>query len=101
MSFKLDVALDRSSTFLNLEEFGEEHTVDGYTVPCVLDTVTRAGRDLSIGLPGETYTLFVRVEDVPGRTPPGAVMVVDGISYVVEAWAEDMGMAEVTLVRAE
>lgn len=101
MSFKAQVAEDRSAVFLDPEYFGEGHVVAGVTVTCVLDTATEDGRDPSMGIPGDHLTLYARVEELPGRVPPGGVVVVDGTSYVVESWQEDMGVIEASLVRAE
>lgn len=36
-SFKAMVEADRRRTFLNLDEFGEKHTVEGRTIAAVLD----------------------------------------------------------------
>ena len=44
--------------------------------------------------------LFARCEDLPRRRNPGETLEVSGRSYSVVDWREDMGVAEVTLVRA-
>ena len=36
-SFKAMVEADRRHTFLNLDEFGEKHTVEGRAIAAVLD----------------------------------------------------------------
>ena len=36
-SFKAMVEADRRRTFLNLDEFGEKHTVEGRAIAAVLD----------------------------------------------------------------
>lgn len=93
------VGEDRGSVFLDLAEFAAEHDVDGATVPCVIDQVERADRDFDTGVPSDEARLFARTEDLPRRRRPGETVSVDGRSYVVLAWRDEMGVTEIDLAR--
>ena len=99
MGFKEAVAADRAATFLNLSEFGETVTVDGREVQAVADKMERAERDFEMGVPSDTMRLFAKTCDLPPRRKPGDVLVVDGRTYTVLSWTDEMGIAEVELAR--
>ena len=99
MGFKETVEADRLGVFLSPAEFADEHSVDGRTVPCVIDRVERADRDYDAGVPSDESRLFARTEDMPARRRPGEALSVDGRSYVVLAWRDEMGVTEVDLAR--
>ena len=97
--FKDMVEADRLNTFLNLEEFAEEHTVEGVSITALLDSWAlknkSAGEELSVA--DGTVILFARTEDLPEERPPGATLNVDGCEYIITDWAEDMGIVSITL----
>lgn len=93
------VARDRDDVFLDLNEFADSHVVDGKTVGCVIDQIERGDRDLEAGVPSDESRLFARTEDMPARRRPGEALSVDGRSYVVLAWRDEMGVTEVDLAR--
>lgn len=97
--FKAMVADDLRSTFLNLEEYGEEHRVEGKTITAVLDDDTlkerQGGQELSVA--ESSLLLFAAVEDLPARRPAGEGLNVDGREYIINDWREDMGLATVAL----
>lgn len=97
--FKDMVAADRSAVFLDLDFFGEEHRIEGRTITIMLDSdelkERQGGQDLAVA---ESATLFyARTEDLPPRRSPGSVLNVDGRECIIDAWAEDMGIATVVL----
>ena len=98
-SFKEMVANDVRSTFLNLEEFGEEHKVEGKTITAVIDENAlkerQGGQELSVA--ESSLLLYAAVEDLPARRPAGEGLNVDGREYIVNDWSEDMGIATVAL----
>ncbi|MEF2589903.1 MAG: sugar ABC transporter ATP-binding protein [Oscillospiraceae bacterium] len=98
-SFKEMVAKDVRSTFLNLEEFGEEHRVEGKTITAVIDENAlkerQGGQELSVA--ESSLLLYAAVEDLPARRPAGEGLNVDGREYIVNDWSEDMGIATVAL----
>ena len=94
-SFKAMVEADRRRTFLNLDEFGEKHTVEGRAIAAVLDDNAlkerQGGQELSVA--ESSLLLYAAVEDLPARRPAG-----EGLrEYIVNDWSEDMGIATVAL----
>jgi hypothetical protein len=98
-SFKAMVEADRRRTFLNLDEFGEKHAVEGRTIAAVLDDNAlkerQGGQELSVA--ESSLLLYAAVEDLPARRPAGEGLNVDGREYIVNDWSEDMGIATVAL----
>ena len=95
-SFKAMVEADRRRTFLNLDEFGEKHTVEGRAIAAVLALKERqGGQELSVA--ESSLLLYAAVEDLPARRPAGEGLNVDGREYIVNDWSEDMGIATVAL----
>ena len=119
-SFKAMVEADRRRTFLNLDEFGEKHTVEGKAIAAVLDDNALKLDDQTI-LVADIQSSFLRqhsmtrgvwtltiwtktpqrlagvAEDLPARRPAGEGLNVDGREYIVNDWSEDMGIATVAL----
>ncbi len=66
-SFKAMVEADRRRTFLNLDEFGEKHTVEGKAIAAVLDDNAlkerQGGQELSVA--ESSLLLYAAVEDLP------------------------------------
>ena len=96
-SFKAMVEADRRRTFLNLDEFGEKHTVEGRAIAAVLDDNAlkerQGGQELSVA--ESSLLLYAAVEDLPARRPAGEGL--DGREYIVNDWSEDIGIATVAL----
>lgn len=92
------MAADRG-IFLNLDEFGDEHVIEGQTITAVLDEETfdesKKGED--IGLAAFDLVLFARVEDLPEQRPSGESLNVDGKECTIVSWRTDVGMASVYL----
>lgn len=93
------VEADRRRTFLNLDEFGEKHAVEGRAIAAVLDDNAlkerQGGQELSVA--ESSLLLYAAVEDLPARRPAGEGLNVDGREYIVNDWSEDMGIATVAL----
>lgn len=98
-NFKEMVARDLRKTFLNLEEFGEKHRIEGKTIVAVLDentlTERKGGQELSVA--ESSLLLYAAVGDLPARRPAGEGLNVDGREYIINDWTEDMGMATIAL----
>lgn len=99
LSFKEMAARDLRTTFLNLEEFGEEHKVEGNTITAVLDEKALKDRQggQELGVAESSLLLYAAVKDLPTRRPAGEGLNVDGREYIIGDWSEDMGMATITL----
>lgn len=97
--FKDMVKADRIEVFLNIDEFGEIHTVEGNLIQIVIDNdelkERQSGQDIAIA---ESSTLFyARTEDLPRRRPVGESMNIDGRECLIDDWQEDMGMSTIVL----
>lgn len=97
--FKDMVAEDRSRVFLDLSFFGQPATIEGKTIPIMLDDDTlqelQGGQDLAVA---ESATLFfARAEDLPPRRPAGNSLTVNGRICTIDKWTEEMGMAMIVL----
>ena len=92
------MAADRD-IFLNLDEFGGEHEVEGRTIIATLDEETfdesKKGED--IGLASYDSVLFAKVEDLPEQRASGESLNVDGKECTIVSWRTDGGMASIYL----
>lgn len=98
MSFKDMIQADRS-IFLNIDEFGELHKVEGKNITVIIDDnklIERQG-GAEVGVAESSLLLFAYVEDLPPRREAGESINVDGREYIVDDWSEDMGVAQIAL----
>jgi hypothetical protein len=90
-------------TFLNPDEFGKVHDVDGQHVTCIFDSDIyedlkySAQRELFGGIYVSTKVLFVKAADLPDRPVKGQHIRIDGELYLVTECAENAGMLEIIL----
>ena len=106
MSFKEEVASDIVGVFLNLEEFGDTHTIGKKETICVIDEERfqnkQRNRTKSLendGLFIEGMTLFIERSFFKYLPHSGEKILVDGVRYIVEETKEDMGLLEIDLTR--
>ena len=96
--FKDMMAADRG-IFLNLDEFGDEHVIEGKTITAVLDDETfgesKKGED--IGLAAYDFVLFAQTEDLPEQRASGESLNVNGKECTIISWKTDGGMSSVYL----
>ena len=96
--FKEMMEADRG-VFLNLDEFGDEHVIEGRTIVAVLDeenfVESKNGED--IGLAAFDLVLYARTEELPRQRPSGESLNVDGRECTVVSWRTDSGMATIYL----
>ena len=59
-SFKAMVEADRRRTFLNLDEFGEKHTVEGRAIAAVLDDNALNERISAVQCSCKSITLMIK-----------------------------------------
>lgn len=92
------MAADRG-IFLNLDEFGDLHVIEGRTITAILDEEifgeSKKGED--IGLAAFDFVLFARVEDLPEQRPSGESLNVNGKECTIVSWRTDDGMASIYL----
>jgi hypothetical protein len=97
-TFKDQVVKDIELVFLNLDEFGETHEVEGREITIVIDDdalITRKGAEL--GVAESSLLIFARCEDLPERKAPGSAINIDGREYIVDDWTESTGVAQIAL----
>ena len=104
--FKEMVAADIEKVFLNLDEFGEEHNLNGTTCICILQDESVV-EDLSIdqqmsqsyaGLFGSRVLVNCKASDLPEVPVTDQSFRVDGKLHIVESCANDMGMLTIQLI---
>lgn len=97
-SFKDLIAKDLA-TFLNIDEFAEEHEVEGNTITAVLDeeTFNESKKGEDIGLAAFDLVLFAQAEDLPEQRASGESLNVDGKECTIVSWRTDDGMASIYL----
>ena len=96
MTFKEAIRDDISSVFMNMEEFAALHTLNGKTIPVLIDNnelierSKKAKSDMD-GVNVKTTLIFVKARDYGGGVPPvGYAITLDGVSYrVTDAMNED------------
>lgn len=103
MTFKEELKADIDNIFLNLEDFGEEHIIEGKSLICMFDEDELKERqgtnDLAVS--DSSLILFAREQDLAKRRVAGDSLVIDGKVYVVDDWKVNLGMIEAALHRAE
>lgn len=88
-------------TFINMDEFAEDHQINGETIKCVVDTdifderSTMAG-DRSSGVFKDTISIFIKISDIE-KPLIDEMMTVDYEHYRVVEVKENMGMYEIVL----
>lgn len=104
--FKDMVAADRDKVFLNLDEYAEEHNLNGTDCNCILQDESVAEElqtadnfsQTYAGLYGSRILVNVKTEDLPEVPVEGQSFYVDNKLYLVESSANDMGMLTIQLV---
>jgi len=100
MGFKEDVATDINEVFMNIEEYGTLHSIEGgEPITCIFDDETLRERlsGQEIGVAESTVLLFASTADLPSKKPAGSHLNIDGGEYIIDDWAEDMGMSQIAL----
>ena len=106
MNFKDMVAEDISGVFLNLEEFGDKHTIGKKETICIIDEERFQNKQRNKAKSLENDGLFIEgmtlfIEKSFFKFPPhsGEKILVDWVRYLVEETKEDMGLLEIDLTR--
>ena len=98
MSLKDEILNDINNVFFILDDFGEEHIIDGKPVICMFDDdalkIRSGSNELSVS--ESSLLLFAKVSDLPHKVV-GDDLMIDGRIYVVDDWKVNLGVAEVAL----
>jgi hypothetical protein len=104
--FQQQIESDIDDIFLNLDDFAETHRIDGKqnTVIFVNDRTMTLGlsqKGYRFGVSDASAEIFARrdddSDDFPVRKNPGQTLIVDGRTYIIDTWDEDLGMIHITL----
>lgn len=97
--FKDQVQKDIFGVFLNLDEFAETHRIAGKKISCVFDDDAlkerQGGEELSIA--NSSVMLYAKTAELGKRKQPGNTINIDGKEYIIDDWAEDMGLSTLSL----
>ena len=101
-AFRDMVKADRDNVFLNLDEFADEHDVDGNVIMVSLQDEQiesgSMGQGLAdLGLSDATLAMYAKTEDLKGRKMAGETLYIDDVGYTVVTWLEEMGITTVIL----
>lgn len=99
MNFREMLDDDIKNVFLNVEEFGSEHFVEGKKITCIFDDEALRERQSGneLGVSESSMLLYACVNDLPSQKGAGEHLLVDGKEYVIDDWAVNMGMATIAL----
>lgn len=99
MSFKEQIERDLDAVFLNLDDFGERHRVEGKEITVVVDNdqLNKLKKGQILGLVEADMLLMGKAADFPKDLEPGSLLNVDGRELLIELSGEDMGLVEVAL----
>jgi hypothetical protein len=99
--FKQAIESDVMSVFLNGDDFGEEHIIDGEPVCCILatDHSSPLGSAPNMSVSDADVELYASEADVK-RGRAGEHITIDHAVYVIDTWQADMGVVHATLSRS-
>ncbi len=99
MNFQEMLENDIHNVFLNIEELGSLHSIEGKEITCIFDDEAlrerQAGAEL--GVSESSVLIFACTKDLPCRKGVGQHLLVDHQEYLVDAWDENMGMTQIAL----
>lgn len=98
-SLRETIALDVENVFFELEDFAELHVVEGREISIVIDNdhleKLQAGQNL--GIAESDLLIFGRTAELPRKKAPGSMINIDGREYIVDNWADNKGVSQITL----
>ena len=92
MTFKEQIALDNKQVFLNFDEFGEEHVINGEKMLCIVDNNELIDREkryrynhslYSDGIYIKQLLIYVRAADFGSLPAINRMLTFDKKSYIV------------------
>lgn len=96
------IASDIDLIFMQLDDFGETHRVEGKEITIVIDndTLTEMKNGNILGVAESDLLIFARTEDLPGEKAPGSAINIDGRECNVDLWTENLGITQIALHHA-
>lgn len=100
--FKQILLSDVKTVFLNLDEFGEPHDVNGKTCIVIFDDIENIEREKRMqshmdGLYARQKFLYIAAEDFGQLPGQGTRVTVDGKGYLVVDATDEWGLYAITL----
>jgi hypothetical protein len=103
--FKDIVKRDVLTTFLNLDEFGEKHSIDGNNLVLVFDDVELVKReqgrvitqDYVDGIYKDRKMFYVNADDLETKPRIGRILLIDNRAYRVTDVTEESGILTITV----
>ncbi len=101
-AFKEMIQNDLKNVFLNPDEFGETHMVDGKEMTIIIDEIELVRREARIktmaeGLHKKQLLIYVSAEDFGEEPLIGRMLDLDGSYYEVKDVANEAGMYSISL----
>lgn len=106
MTFKEQIVKDNRDIFINLEEFSDEHEINGKKMPCQIDDYEMIDRSRRYqynrslhgdGIYRNEVLIFVNSSDFGALPPTGRVLVLDGKRFTVADAANEDGIYAISL----
>ena len=103
-TFKDIIAADMDAVFLDMDEFAEEHDLNGTVCTCIVESPTteerfKKGKDYDgqDAMHGLTAIVHVKKSDIEEMPSEGQIFTLDGSFSLVDSCTEHMGMLTITL----
>lgn len=106
MTFKEQIALDNKNIFLNFEEFGENHLINGNEMLCIVDNNELIDREKKYrnrngvyadGIYYKELLIYVRAEDFGLLPAIGRILYFDKKSYLISDAIDEDGIYSLSL----
>lgn len=102
MGFKESIEGDLSTVFFNMDEFSEEHEVDGERMNIIIDDFERVKRDRKYKVDDDGQYLrkllfFVKAIDFGTLPEVDSVLNLDGVEYLVIDASKEGSVYSITL----
>ncbi len=101
MSAFRDMVKSDRAIFINIDEFGDEHDVDGDTIRVVLEDEQVEEKDETEALSQSVKVMYAYTEELQGRKMQGESIYIDDVAYTVQTWLDEMGITRVTMTLPE
>lgn len=97
MSFFKDLVAADRDIFINIDEFGDEHDIDGNVIKVVLEDEQIKEIDDTEALSESAVVMFAKTEELGDRKMRGETLYIDDVGYTVLKWLDEMGVTRVVL----
>lgn len=92
-AFKDAISKDVKAVFINLDEFADEHTLDGKTIVCIVDKDITSEADKHFeGVFVTNITIYVDAKDMDAQPVEGQQIVFDDEYYFVRNVSVEAGI---------